>query len=391
MRGYLMKRRFLTSMILIVSLLTSCATSKPLRDSRYPLEYDAALRALADNLFIQVNNQLQNDITRKFSKQLFVIDPFIDENTAEVTETSNDVEAALQEAGKNASNKFIISPMTPKNIGEANYVVNGIFRLDSYGKGESGKESRYYHLSSNVVDLKTGLVVATAEAWVSNKQLKHTPVGVYRESPMYLKDSSAASVAATTRVPVGTKVDKSYLDQMSVTALLTEADQLLDKGDLEGALAIYQRTEELGESGRTMKTYAGMYQCYRKLGKAKEAELAFGKLTEQGFKNRNMSVKLMFEVNSTQFMPELRSQYGVWLKQIARFFGSSGYCLTIVGHSSKSGSEAYNDALSLKRALAVQKIMRNDFPQMLQRSKAVGKGFQENIVGSGTDDAQDAI
>ena len=32
-----------------------------------------------------------------------------------------------------------------------------------------------------------------------------------------------------------------------------------------------------------------------------------------------------------------------------------------------------------------------DFPQAPQKTRAFGRGFKENVIGSGSDDAQDAI
>jgi len=35
--------------------------------------------------------------------------------------------------------------------------------------------------------------------------------------------------------------------------------------------------------------------------------------------------------------------------------------------------------------------MKVHFPDIAEKSKIIGKGFRENIVGLGTDDARDAI
>ncbi|MCM0788693.1 OmpA family protein, partial [Klebsiella pneumoniae] len=66
-------------------------------------------------------------------------------------------------------------------------------------------------------------------------------------------------------------------------------------------------------------------------------------------------------------------------------------CMVIVGHTSRTGSEQTNDVLSLQRALYIQQRLAAESPALAQRTKASGKGWRENLVGSGTDNAVDAL
>jgi outer membrane protein OmpA-like peptidoglycan-associated protein len=81
----------------------------------------------------------------------------------------------------------------------------------------------------------------------------------------------------------------------------------------------------------------------------------------------------------------------MWLRLVAREVAASGTCLTIVGHTSKTGNEQYNDRLSLQRAVAVQKRLESQAPETTGRLQSVGMGFRENLVGSGSDDLRDAL
>jgi outer membrane protein OmpA-like peptidoglycan-associated protein len=45
----------------------------------------------------------------------------------------------------------------------------------------------------------------------------------------------------------------------------------------------------------------------------------------------------------------------------------------------------------LERAKSIQKQLRKTFPEVFQRSQVIGKGFSENIVGTGSDDERDAL
>jgi outer membrane protein OmpA-like peptidoglycan-associated protein len=348
------------------------------------MEFNAAIKKLSENIFAQVR-QNQNVIGR-MGNTVFVVDPFIDANTAEVTEMSRQIEQLMTQQLRASFPNYRLEPMNAKTVQAANFVINGTTRID-----RSSAES-FYRVSSSVVDIKTGVVIANAEVWLENKQLKHNPVSSYRDSPMYLKDKRVGGYIATSLTPAGELADREYFESLPTSALLTEADRVFDEGDFKRALSIYQIAESRPD-GRIMKTYSALYQCYRKTGQMSEAENAFVKLVDVGLANTNISTRFLFTVNSTEFVndADLRSQYALWLRHIARRTSAAGVCLQVLGHSSRTGSERYNEGLSLQRAQAVQKAMQKDFPAALQKTKAIGRGYRDNVIGSGTDDSQDAI
>ena len=120
---------------------------------------------------------------------------------------------------------------------------------------------------------------------------------------------------------------------------------------------------------------------------------AFGRLVEAAIASGNLSIKFLFEVNGTAFSAtgDLTRQYPMWQRQIAQKIDEKGACLEVSGHASRTGTEAYNDRLSARRAESVAKSLVAIRPELRGRLTSTGKGFAENIVGSGTDDAQDAI
>ena len=65
--------------------------------------------------------------------------------------------------------------------------------------------------------------------------------------------------------------------------------------------------------------------------------------------------------------------------------------MNVVGHTSRTGSQAYNDRLSLRRSVYIKQRLDTEAPELTARTKASGRGFRENIVGTGTDDARDAL
>jgi outer membrane protein OmpA-like peptidoglycan-associated protein len=70
---------------------------------------------------------------------------------------------------------------------------------------------------------------------------------------------------------------------------------------------------------------------------------------------------------------------------------TAGVCLNIVGHTSRTGTEAVNDRISVARAETVKRLLEAQVRTLAPRLRATGVGFRENLVGSGTDDALDAV
>jgi outer membrane protein OmpA-like peptidoglycan-associated protein len=65
--------------------------------------------------------------------------------------------------------------------------------------------------------------------------------------------------------------------------------------------------------------------------------------------------------------------------------------LTTVGHTSHTGTEQFNEKLSMQRAITIQRRIEVQAPETAARLVSAGMGFRENLVGSGTDDLRDAL
>ena len=81
----------------------------------------------------------------------------------------------------------------------------------------------------------------------------------------------------------------------------------------------------------------------------------------------------------------------MWLRQIAKAGTAAKARLNIVGRTSRIGSEQANDALSNQRAACIRQRLATEAAPLGARATASGVGFRENIVGSGTDNAVDAL
>jgi outer membrane protein OmpA-like peptidoglycan-associated protein len=130
-----------------------------------------------------------------------------------------------------------------------------------------------------------------------------------------------------------------------------------------------------------------------KLGRTTEAEAAFHDLVDFGFRRKQLAVKFLFRPGSVRFASDggFSGSYDLWLKQIASQAASTQGCLRIVGHTSPVGPAAMNDSLSRLRAEYIQSRLEDINPLLKKRTIAAGVGSRENLVGTGRDDATDAL
>lgn len=373
-----------------VFVFASCAIQQD-TVVNYPVAFETAIRSLANSLLAGIEKKR---VPWDFSKKDIVLDPFIDVASGEIVKVSQDIEKIIfQEIAKNPD-KARITPITPHNLRNANYVLNGVIDFTEYKTVNNEKTEKHYQVSASIIDLENGEVIANTKRWISDKDLDFTPTPIYSDSPTFTKDKKTESQITTAKTPAGQPAQEDYYSALDTHALLMEAETLYAKNAFQEALRLYTSASKR-EDGQTMKTYAGLYETNYKLQNMSAAEEAFGQLLAVSVKENNkLNVKFLFDVNAVDFIDNssLRHQYSVWLLQLNRFFKESHYCFHIVGHSSRTGSARYNEKLSLTRAKKVQELMKSaDFPEILEKSRAVGKGFQENVVGSGTDDARDAI
>ena len=142
-----------------------------------------------------------------------------------------------------------------------------------------------------------------------------------------------------------------------------------------------------------MRTLSGIYLSSVKLGKMADAEMAFAKMVGIGFAYQEIGIKFLFNPGSVDFYsdPKISGAYAMWLRQIARESLAANACMNIVGHTSASGPVQINNVLSRKRAEYVRQRLALEASTLAQRTRATGVGAAENIVGSGTDDAFDAL
>lgn len=383
--------------IISLGLLTAC--SSPIQEvapvEKVPFPFEQAVQKLSSALLLQLQNS--QGVIGLFEQTAIVLDPFVDANTGEVIEASREIEKLLMKQAQQYFKKYTLTRITAQNLQQAHYIISGTIKPN---KMETSPVSvttvdtlPIYQLSSAVIHKQTGKIVAQAEVWVADRNLNYAPTASYQDSPVYIKDKRVDSLVTTVQKPAGELAEEAYYQGLTTQALLVEAESLYEKGDYQKALLAFALAEKR-EDGKMMRTFAGSYETHLKLGDLASAKQAFRQLLESSLREiGRLNVKFLFSVNSTEFIEDsaLRKQYALWLEEIGNFFKQSQECFHVVGHSSHTGRPEYNKELSLKRAEKVQDLLKVHFPELIQQTKAVGKGFENNIVGSGSDDSRDVI
>jgi outer membrane protein OmpA-like peptidoglycan-associated protein len=331
---------------------------------------------------------LARDINSQFtgSNQKLLLDTFLDANSGQALTINKSVEKLLT---VNLGERFNVIQMDAALENDhIDYALSGILQYDD-SPGPSAKKA--YHFFVAVYEMNSGVIRATSDALIEIPEYK--PTSTYEDSPVFLRDEKLDELTASVKRSPGERMSQSYLSYIGTKKFLVAAEQAYEKRDNEKALKYYTEAEKRPD-GKNMTVYSGLYNTARLLNQSDEAERYFGKLINTSIdEKKRIEIKILFKVNSAYFIDigDMPKHYSMWLRQIATQFQSRGECVKIVGHSSRTGKEEYNKTLSKKRAQLVQQVLAVKYPQVKKKTEIIGMGYAENIVGSGTDDARDAI
>ncbi len=382
----MMQRLLMVLAIAAAGLVAGCVATVPTASERSDAaDLNATIDALGEDLAQQL---AQADKLALISKRLVVVDRFVDSQTGQVNVAYRRIAERVPDVMTKKLTNFSFRQMQGKDIAGADYVLAGSVSLESHGE-----KNKDYRIFASVTDLKSGMVVANARVWLrAAKNLEVAPEAAYSDSPMFLADRSTAALVTTTKTLPGAQADATYIAQLTTNALLNEAESAYNRGELPLATQMYNEAA-LRPDGQVMRTYSGLYLVHQRTGNSKGAEKAFSDLVGLGLAAQQISVKFLFKVASTSFMEDMKqsSQYAMWLRQIASQIASRKVCLEVSGHTSRSGSESFNERLSLQRAELITRTLIQHEPSLQNRLRAVGRGFRDNVIGTGTDDTRDAI
>ena len=373
----------------LTSLLIACAQmpAQPPHDAALP--FALALNQSVDDLFSQTQ-KLPAFLARVESRLklgAIVVDPLLDGASGQQTEVTKMAEQRVIERVQDRFQQFTVLSFNSGGVAGAQYVLNGT--LTQIGASTSHGQ---YRLSLALVELKSGLVIAQAVSRVSDLTLNTNPTAFYRDSPVIAKDRVVEGYIRTSETKAGLPADALYLDRLPTSALVSEAIISYNAERFNEALTRYEAAANRAD-GQQLRIYSGLYLTQRQLGKTEAAEKTFGTIARLGLATNNLSVKFLFKPGSTEFVSDAKvsGAYPMWLRQIARQAVLIDACVVVTGHTSRTGSEQINTKLSLQRASLVKQRLEIAVPELAKKLRDVGLGYLENIVGTATDDARDAL
>lgn len=365
------------------------------------LDFAGAIAFAVDDLFIQLQrlpefaptaaSELEKKVggvlgqKEEAKRGVIVVDTIIDSATGQQTLATKLAEERLYQRVRARFPQFEVGPARPELLRRAGYVVAATMT-------QVGGDRGAFRLSMSMTDVRAGLVIAQAVARVRDASVDTTPTPYYRESPSVTRDRVVEGQVRTAETAPGKPADSVYLERLPTNALVNEGLVAVNEGKYSAALPFYEEASRRGD-GQQLRVYNGLYVAYWNLGRGAEAESAFGKIVALGLATNNLAVKFLFRPRSTEFWPDpkISGPYPFWLKQIANEAASSKRCLSVIGHSSRTGSEQVNDRLSLQRAEAIKARLVAESRDLEARIQTSGAGFRENLIGTGTDDQRDAL
>jgi len=390
MSKYLKSLRMFLSVLTVFSVI-SCVHTRPIPDRA--VEFEDGIKILASNLGEQlekssVGNMLNKVIVNPVTKQRYmkkiVIDPFIDSESGYPVKANARIAEIISEEIKK---RFEITGiMEPDNLEVSEYVLNGMVTI-AKGKGGQG---HHYKVYGTVFEKSSGKVLASASVRVN--RFDTTPMDIYKDSPVFLKGKNYEQYAASVKKAPNETVEKGYHNRLTIKSMQVKGDMLYEQKEYKKSLSYYDQAAG-SQSGLQLEVLNGQFTNLLKQSEWESAETVYAKLIRVSISETGeIASKITFSPNSTVPVESKNNLYNIYMKEIAKLVESVPACrIKIIGHSSRTGKEAYNDNLSLQRASWIQKYMSSSVPDIMNKSEINGRGFRENIVGTGADDITDEI
>jgi outer membrane protein OmpA-like peptidoglycan-associated protein len=349
-----------------------------------PVPFPEALLRAAGDLFSKA--QVEGDRIE------LVIDPLIDGVSGAQSTSTRSMQQSLIELVGRSYPRFSAQPFSSETLARNPVVLIGTFTaVNNAGDAKGPRDA--YRICLALADLKSQRIVSKGVARAKPDGVDVTPTTYYRDSPMWSKDPATEAYIKTCQgTKLGDAIDPVYAERLNVSALVNDGILEYEARRYREALAFY-RTARTLPGGDQHRVRIGAYLASSKLGRKDDAVEAFGDLVDSGLSGNQLMVKLLFQPGSTQFIAnqQVTEPYPMWLSQIATRAKQKGACLEIVGHTSRTGLPQVNERLSVLRAQYVMELLQAGAPDSRNRMIATGRGYNENLVGTGRDDGSDAL
>ena len=376
---------------LLMALLAMAATSWPQTlpappNVPHPERFEDALLHAANDLFSKATVPINGN------KIELVIDPLIDGISGAQSTATRSMQKAIIELVQRSYPRFEILPFVSESLARTPVVLIGTFTaINNSGVADGPRDA--YRICLALADLRSKSIMSKGVARAKPEGIDVTPTPSFADTPVWVADSAIDAYVKTCQgTKPGDPINPTYTERIGTSALISDGIEQYDAKRFREALAFY-RTALRNPGGDQLRVHNGIYLANWKLNRRDDATDSFGDLVDFSLKAKKLSVRFLFQPGSTQFVDEheISAPYAMWLSQIAIRALRHDDCLVIIGHTSRTGPPQVNERLSILRAQFIKDILQKSDPGLANRLIATGVGSRQILIGTGKDDASDAI
>ncbi len=351
-----------------------------------PAPFDDALLRAANDLFSKAA------VPPGDGKIELVIDPLIDGISGAQSTATRLMQERIVALVRKSYPRFEVRPFSSEALSRAPVVLIGTFTaINNAGAADGPRDA--YRICLALADLRSKSIVSKGVARAKPEAIDVTPTPAFADNPVWAADqATSVYIKACQGTKPGDPIDPVYVERIGTSSLISDAILEYDDRRYREALAFY-RTALKMTGGEQLRVRSGIYLANWKLNRRDDATDAFGSLVDYSLTGKKLSMRFLFKPGSTQFVddPQISAPYPMWLSQIATRAVQRNTCLQLVGHTSKTGPAQVNERLSVLRAQFIKDLLQNSSPRLADKLKATGVGSRETLIGTGRDDASDAI
>jgi outer membrane protein OmpA-like peptidoglycan-associated protein len=351
-----------------------------------PLRFEDALERAATDLFSKANLPPGSD------KIELVIDPLIDGVSAAQSVATHAMEKRIVELVRHSYPRFGIAPFSGEVLARAPVVLVGTFTaINNAGVADAPRDA--YRICLALADLRSKSILSKGVARAKPDGIDVTPTPAFADSPIWSADAATDSYIKTCQgTKPGDPINPLYAERIRTAALVSDGILEYDAKRYREALAYYRIALRM-PGGDQLRVRNGIYLANWRLNRREDATDSFGNVVDYSLSTQKLSVRFLFRPGSTQFLDDqqITAPYSMWLSQIASRAVERDVCLEIVGHTSPTGPASVNERLSFLRAQFIKDLLQSSDHRLADRLTATGVGPREVLIGTGRDDASDAM
>ena len=321
-----------------------------------------------------------------------IIDPLIDASTGQQTASTVAMGQQMTALIKARAPSWNVRALTRASLSNGPLLLIGTLTAVNT-RNVSTEPADAFRICLVLIDLRSGKLIAKKVDRATAATVDAEPTAIFRDSPTWNRDRTvAAYIKSCQGSSPGDTVDPNYLIRLPAAALLNEAITAYSEGKLAAAYRLYHDAA-LVAGPDDLRVLNGLYITSWRTGRKKEAADTFGQIVGVGLDTKRLPIKMFFNPGTTTLLrnADLQSQYALWMREVAAQVGGRETCMKVIGHTSKTGSAAANEALSQRRAEVIKRNLERQNKRLAPRLSSDGVGSRENLVGLGTDDLRDAL